>query len=178
MEQHLDHCLDLKKWCPVTCFFSFGKWWESDGAKSGLCGGWSETVKPRRGISAVFHVLVCGLSLSCWRKTCCMQNKLFEYVSSVFLAFQCGISWHEFQMHCIINISESSEHDTAGRIVTTNNFHLLINVSRWKHWSSLFRSDIVSFFTLGHFYSCNLQTSRGRTMKLYTKAWEGVSEWV
>jgi hypothetical protein len=51
-----------KKWCPLTCSFSFRKGW-SDGAKSGHYVGWSKTVKQRRWICSIVRALVWDLTL-------------------------------------------------------------------------------------------------------------------
>jgi hypothetical protein len=88
-ELHLYRHRDFidKKWCPLRCLFSFGKRWKSDGAKSGLYGGWSKTMKPRRWISAVIRALVRSCIVVLGKPAAC-QGKLFEYVPSDFAVFQ------------------------------------------------------------------------------------------
>jgi hypothetical protein len=94
-----------KKWCPVSVPSVSGS--DAYGAKSGLCGVSSKTVKQRWWISAVVRALVWDLALSYRGKTCYMSGRALRIRTCLqFLQRSDAAHWidgddsrHAFRMH-------------------------------------------------------------------------------
>jgi hypothetical protein len=105
---------------PLRCSFSFGKRWKMEPNVGCTVGGpryWIQGDESLQSFVPSCEASYCrvgGIPASC-------QDEFFEcglqflQRSSVALRVNGGAGWHEFRMHYTINVSQSSEHDSASR---------------------------------------------------------------